>query len=225
MSTIHELPTPALILDIDLLDANLRTMSAALPGERLRPHVKAHKCTALAVRQRELGHRGFCCATLRELEGMAKAGLGDDLLLANEVVDVDRIRALSDLADARITFAVDSNETIAAAAQGGIQEVLVDVNVGLPRCGCAPEDAGRLADAARAAGMQVRGVMGYEGHVVGLPDDAERASSLKVNATGTELAAKASVRGPGRTRLESAPPPWKMVSIVPTAHNATVGLA
>jgi D-threonine aldolase len=49
------------------------------------------------------------------------------------------------------------------------------VNVGLPRCGCAPEDAGRLADAARAAGLQVRGVMGYEGHLMLVPDPADRA--------------------------------------------------
>jgi D-serine deaminase-like pyridoxal phosphate-dependent protein len=194
VSTIHELSTPALILDSDRLDANLRTMSEALPGPRLRPHVKAHKCTALARRQRELGHTGFCCATLREMEGMARAGLGDDLLLANEVVDVARIRALTDRADARITFAVDSPETIAAAAQGGVREVLIDVNVGLPRCGCAPEAAGSLADAARATGLEVRGVMGYEGHVVGLVDEAERRAGCEASMRQL-LAAHADVGG------------------------------
>jgi D-serine deaminase-like pyridoxal phosphate-dependent protein len=65
--------------------------------------------------------------------------------------------------------AVDSDETIDAAAAGGVREVLVDVNVGLPRCGCAPDDAGRLADRARAAGLEVRGVMGYEGHLMREP--------------------------------------------------------
>lgn len=194
MSTIHELSTPALILDADLLEQNLQTMSAALPGDRLRPHVKAHKCTALARRQLELGHRGFCCATLREMEGMADAGLGDDLLLANEVVDVSRIRSLTDRAEARISLAVDSAETIAAAVAGGVKEVLIDVNVGLPRCGCAPEDAGRLADAARASGMQVRGVMGYEGHVVGLPDEDERSSQCEASMQ-LLLAAHAHVGG------------------------------
>ena len=58
-------------------------------------------------------------------------------------------------------------------------EVLIDVNVGLPRCGCPPEEAGRLADRARAAGLTVRGVMGYEGHIVGLPDRSARASMLE----------------------------------------------
>ena len=52
----------------------------------------------------------------------------------------------------------------------GVPEVLIDVNVGLPRCGCRPEDAGRLAEVARRRGLVVRGVMGYEGHVVGLPE-------------------------------------------------------
>ena len=76
---------------------------------------------------------------------------------------------------ARVTVAVDSAETVAAAAAAGIREVLVDVDVGLPRCGCAPEEAPRVADLARASGMNVRGVMGYEGHVVGNPDRAWRA--------------------------------------------------
>ena len=89
---IHELQTPALIVDAEALEHNLRTMSAALPGARLRPHVKAHKCTALARRQAAHGHRGFTCATLREVEGLAAAGLGDDLLLANEVLDARRLQ-------------------------------------------------------------------------------------------------------------------------------------
>jgi D-serine deaminase-like pyridoxal phosphate-dependent protein len=167
---LRDLDTPALCADAAILDQNLRAMSAALPGPRLRPHVKAHKCTALARQQAALGHRGFCCATVREMEGLAAAGLGDDLLLANEVLDARRLGRL----DARVTVAVDSPETIEAAAAGGVREVLVDVNVGLPRCGCAPEDAGRIADLARRRGLSVRGVMGYEGHVMPLATRAER---------------------------------------------------
>jgi len=172
---ISDLTTPALLVERDVLDANLATMSAALPGPRLRPHVKAHKTTALARRQAAHGHEGFTCATVRECEVMAAAGLGADLLLANEVLDTRRLGAL--VADgARVTVAVDSPETIAAAAAGGVGEVLVDVNVGLQRCGCPPERAGELAAAARAAGLHVRGVMGYEGHLmlVPSPERAER---------------------------------------------------
>ena len=168
---ISELTTPALLIDAARLEHNLRAMTEALPGPRLRPHIKAHKCSALARRQAELGHRAFTCATIREMEGLAKAGLGDDLLLANEVLDARRLGAL----DARVTVAVDSAETIEAAARGGVREVLVDVNVGLPRCGCPPERAGALADVARRRGLTVRGVMGYEGHAMLQADRAERA--------------------------------------------------
>ena len=163
---VGELTTPALVVDAAALTHNLETMSQALPGARLRPHVKAHKCTALARRQAAAGHHGFTCATIREVEGMAAAGLGDDLLLANEVVDCSRLAAV----DGRVTVAVDSEATIEAAAKGWVKEVVIDVNIGLPRCGCVPEDAGRLAEMARKRGLEVRGVMGYEGHVVGLED-------------------------------------------------------
>ena len=170
MNPLDELTTPALLIDAQDLDHNLDTMSAALPGERLRPHVKAHKCTELARRQAARGHHGFTCATVREMEGLAAAGLGADLLLANEVLDARRLGAL----DARVTLAVDSRETIEAAFAGGVREVLIDVNVGLPRCGCAPGEAGALADRARQRGLEVRGVMGYEGHAMGVVERAQR---------------------------------------------------
>ncbi len=161
---IADLQTPALLIDAAVLEKNIAEMSAALPGPRLRPHVKAHKCTNLARRQAAAGHELFTCATIRECEGMAAAGLGQDLLLANEVLDARRIGVLI-AGGARVTLAIDSPQTIEAAAAGGVREVVIDVNVGLPRCGCDPADAGRLADLARGAGLEVRGVMGYEGHV------------------------------------------------------------
>lgn len=185
--------TPALVIDLDVLEANVRLMAAALPGEKLRPHVKAHKSTDLARLQRDLGgHRGFTCATIREVEGLAAAGLGDDLLLANEVLDASRLGALSDVA--RVTVAVDSEATIDAAARGGVREVLIDVDVGLPRCGCAVADAGRLADLARSRGLTVRGVMGYEGHATAVPDRSARAEVVE-KAMALLLRAHADVGG------------------------------
>ena len=168
---VHDLPTPALVIDLAALEANLAAMAAAHPGAALRPHVKAHKCTALAARQRAAGHTAFTCATPREAVGMAAAGLGDDLLVANEVVDPRRLEALGAIGDgARVTVAVDSEATIAAAALAGLGECLIDVDVGLPRCGCDPADAGRLAELARSRGLAVRGVMGYEGHLMAIVD-------------------------------------------------------
>jgi D-threonine aldolase len=190
---IADLQTPALLIDVGVLEKNIAEMSAALPGRRLRPHVKAHKCTNLARRQAAAGHEGFTCATIRECEGMVAAGLGQDLLLANEVLDARRVGGLV-AGGARVTVAVDSPQTIEAAAAGGVREVVIDVNVGMPRCGCDPADAGRLADLARAAGLEVRGVMGYEGHVVGLTDAAERAEKTKT-AMDPLMAAHADVGG------------------------------
>jgi D-serine deaminase-like pyridoxal phosphate-dependent protein len=187
---IGELRTPALLIEASVLEANLAAMAAARPGAALRPHVKAHKSKALAHRQAAIGHRGFTCATIREMEGLSAAGLGEDLLLANEVLDASRLGVL----DARITIAVDSIETIEAAWRGGVREVLVDVNIGLPRCGCAPDQAGRLADAARRAGLSVRGVMGYEGHVVGEADPEVRERETG-NAMARLLEAHAEVGG------------------------------
>lgn len=176
---VHDLPTPALVVDGAALEHNVRTMAAGRPGRTLRPHVKAFKSTGLARYVESTGgHRSFCAATLRELEGLAAAGIGDDLLLANETLDTDRLARLVGTADATVTVAVDSAETVRVAADAGAS-VLVDVDVGLPRCGCAPEAAGALAELARSLGVEVRGVMGYEGHVVGRTDRAERARGVE----------------------------------------------
>jgi D-serine deaminase-like pyridoxal phosphate-dependent protein len=175
----NDLTTPALLVDADAFAHNVATMTAARPGPALRPHVKAFKSTALARRLAEAGHRSFCCATIREAEGMAGAGLGEDLLLANEVIDARRLGVLVEAGAARVTVAVDSDTTIRAAARGGVREVLIDVNNGF-RCGCEPEDAGPLADLARSLGLEVRGVMGYEGHVSLNPDRQTRIELLEV---------------------------------------------
>ena len=169
---LHDLPTPALVVDLDAFEHNVRTMSDAHPGTRLRPHVKAFKSTKLAALLAAAGHTGFCAATPKEIIGLAQAGLGDDLLLANQTVDPARLQAMAD-SGARVTVAVDSDETVDAAAANGIREVLVDVDVGMPRCGAPVADAGRLADRARQKGLDVRGVMGYEGHLMMEPGETK----------------------------------------------------
>ncbi len=192
---IHDLSTPAVIIDAAALERNLSTMAAMVPGQRLRPHVKAHKCTALAARQASHGHTTFTCATPREVMGMADAGLGQDLLLANETLDPRRLGAMASLADAAmVTIAVDSAETVAAAATAGIVNVLIDVNIGLPRCGVDPDKAGALADAARKLGLVVRGVMGYEGHLMMVADADEKAREVNA-AVDLLLAAHRDVGG------------------------------
>lgn len=172
---IYDLQTPAVVIDVAALQKNITTMANIHPGRRLRPHVKAHKCTGLAAEQQGAGHKSFTCATPREILGMIAANVGDDFLLANETLDPQRLSALANAQDdALITVAVDSEETLFAADKAGIRNVMIDINVGLPRCGCQVSLAGRLADAARIRGITVRGVMGYEGHLMMVTDREEK---------------------------------------------------
>ena len=115
MVRVDGLITPALVLEADAFDHNLRTMAAALPGKKLRPHVKAHKTTALAARQAAAGHHSLTCATIREVEGMAAAGLNEDMLLANEVLEAPSLgRVVASVGDA-----VESATTLPAAGNSG----------------------------------------------------------------------------------------------------------
>ena len=171
---VGEINTPALLVDSNVFTENISHMSAARPGASLRPHVKAFKSSYLAKELVAAGHENFCCATIREMEGMAAAGLGKDLLLANQTLNSERLKKLIDGGSARVTVAVDSEETIQAAKMGGVSEVLIDVDVGMPRCGCHPNEAGELAEKARAVGLNVRGVMGYEGHLMHQKDQQKR---------------------------------------------------
>jgi len=133
----------------------------------------------------------FTCATPREMIGMAEAGLGTDLLLANETLDAARLSAMAKLQDSSmITVAIDSEATLDAAAKSGIRNVLIDVNVGLPRCGVLPNLAGALADDARKRGLNVRGVMGYEGHLMMVSDKNDRLAKVAESMSLLQRAAK-----------------------------------
>lgn len=193
---LGDLSTPALVVDEAAFTHNLTVMAATRPGRRLRPHVKAHKSTALAARQVAIGHSSFTCATPREVIGMATAGVGDDLLLANETVDPARLRAMSEAETATgvaVTVAIDSVATLDAAVRNGIRRVLVDVNVGLPRCGVSPDGVADLTRHAVDAGLNVRGVMGYEGHLMALADRDDKRAKVRA-AMETLLECSAMVR-------------------------------
>jgi D-serine deaminase-like pyridoxal phosphate-dependent protein len=180
---LTDVPTPALLLDLAALDRNIAKMAAffARGPCRLRPHVKAHKTPEIARRQLAAGScSGLTCATVSEAE--AVAAFCDDVLVANEIVGADRCGRIAELARARrVSVAVDSLEGLeaiarAASAAGTTVGVLVDVNVGQGRCGVEPGEAA-VALAHRAtemAGLDLRGAMGYEGHLQGVRDRVER---------------------------------------------------
>ena len=146
-------------------------MAAVRPGDRLRPHVKAFKSHRRwpATSRRAAATGRSAAPPCAEMEGMAAAGLGDDLLLANETLDQERLRRWCGAGTARITVAVDSHETVRRGAIAGGAEVLIDVDVGLPRCGCPPEEAGRLAELARTRRRRGPGRHGLRGPRRGQP--------------------------------------------------------
>ncbi|HVE91564.1 MAG TPA: alanine racemase [Actinomycetota bacterium] len=168
---LTDVGTPALCVDVDVLDRNLRVMASffeARPAS-LRPHVKAHKTPAIAKLQAAAGCEGFTCATVWEAEVMAARGFGD-LLIANEILDPtkrERLRRLSD--SALVTVAIDSREALDLVRDLPIA-ALVDVNVGLPRCGVDRAGALELALAISETEVNFRGVMGYEGHAMAIAD-------------------------------------------------------
>ncbi len=193
MPSIHDLVTPALLVDAAALDHNLLTMSAALPGARLRPHVKAHKCTSLARRQAEAGHRTFCCATVREMIGMATAGLGDDLMLANETLHPERLRRTRRARHRGGGLRRDGRgrgTRRRRRARGAHRRQRRPAALRLRSRRRRP--AGRSRP--RRHGLAVRGVMGYEGHAVGM-DERDVRTQLCEQAMALLLAAHRDVGG------------------------------
>jgi D-serine deaminase-like pyridoxal phosphate-dependent protein len=178
-----DLTTPALLVDLDVVDENVRQATLVLEGTGilLRPHVKTHRTPALAYRQIGPLARGLTCATVGEAEVMARAGL-DDLLIANEVASADKYMRIAELATcgARLVVAVDNAEAAlalgdAVGARGGRIELLVDVDVGLGRCGV--RELGEVVSIATACAghpaLGVRGLMGYEGRLRATSEDRQ----------------------------------------------------
>lgn len=182
-----ELDTPTLLLDLKALERNLARMAEFLRDKpaRVRPHSKTHKCPAIAWMQLEAGAIGITCAKLGEAEVMAAAGIRD-ILIANQVVGLAKIQRLVGLArTADIMVAVEDLQNArqlsdAAAAAGVRIRVLIEVDVGMGRCGVAPTDALALArEVAALPGLRLEGIMGYEGHAVMIPDTALRRAAAE----------------------------------------------
>jgi D-serine deaminase-like pyridoxal phosphate-dependent protein len=181
--TRTELASPALILDRAALQANIDAMAAWARGKvGIRPHAKIHKSVEIARLQLEAGAIGITVATIWEALAVAAAD-PPSILIANELIDPGKLALLAQAAHERThLIAVDSDEGVralsAAATQAGSTiGALVDIDVGMGRCGVrSVEDALRLAKTVEALpGLELRGVMGYEGHVVTEPDRTLRA--------------------------------------------------
>jgi D-serine deaminase-like pyridoxal phosphate-dependent protein len=179
---VHEIRTPALLVDLDAMESNLHRMAAFFRGKpaRLRPHFKNHKVPLLAWKQIEAGAIGMCCATVREAEILVQHGIRS-ILIANEVSAPDKIEWIADLSrHADVIVAVDDERVVedmarVARNRRAALSVVVDIDVGLNRCGVQPrEPACRLARTVIEKGLRFRGIMGYEGHLQALPPGQER---------------------------------------------------
>jgi 3-hydroxy-D-aspartate aldolase len=216
--------TPALLLDLDAFEHNLDALHATLAGlpVRVRPHAKAHKCPEIALRQLARGAVGICCQKVSEAEAFVRAGI-QDVVVVNEIVGAPKLARLARLArQARIGVAVDDAENVnavdrAAREAGATLDVLVEIDVGLNRCGVEPGPAAvslarRVADTRH---LRFSGLQAYQGRaqqvrLFGERRAAAAAAADKVRAT-LELLAEAGLEaatvtggGTGTYRFDAA---------------------
>jgi len=175
--------TPALLLDVEALRANIHFLADYFSKRhcKLRPHFKSHKCVKIAKMQMEAGAVGITCAKLGEAEVLADGGIRN-ILIANQIIGPLKIRRLIDLCRrAEVMVAVDSVDNVRMLSEmisaAGLQVgALVEVDVGMGRCGVvAGQAAVELARLVAASpGLRFEGLQGYEGHSVDLVDETER---------------------------------------------------
>ncbi|MGH7812702.1 MAG: DSD1 family PLP-dependent enzyme [Candidatus Binataceae bacterium] len=178
----HEIDTPALILDLGVAEANIAAMAAYFRDrpQKLRPHFKTPKTPEIARRQLAAGAIGITVSKLGEAEVLARAGLGP-ILLANQIAGaakVDRLFAIA--ARVPIIGTVESEFNVreleeGAARAGRPLDVIIEVDTGMHRCGTeSSEETVELARRMSRGPLRYRGIMGYEGHAVLIPDAEQR---------------------------------------------------
>lgn len=179
---LQDIETPALLVDLDAMESNLNRMARFFRDRRvkLRPHFKNHKTPLLAWKQLEAGAIGITCANLREAEILVRHGVRS-ILIASEIAGEGKIQQFADLSrHADLMVAVDNEKVVSDIARIASDRkqplsVLVDIEVGLKRCGVQPgEPALRVAKLAVEKGLRLRGVMGYEGHLQAQQPSPER---------------------------------------------------
>ena len=178
---IEDLPTPAVLVDMDVLEKNIsrQAVRAQAAGVRLRPHAKTHKCPEIARLQLEAGAAGISLAKTSEAEVFAEAGF-EDIFIAYPVVGLgkaERLRTLSDRL--RLAVGVDSFEgalllSDAFAAEGRSLDVLLKIDCGYHRVGVLPERALAVAERlAELPGIRLRGLFTHAGHAYGAESPEE----------------------------------------------------
>jgi D-serine deaminase-like pyridoxal phosphate-dependent protein len=219
---ISSLETPALLIDLDVVDRNLDTMRALVRGRAVavRTHFKSLKCAGLAQYLAERGFERFMSAKLCEAEVLVDAGIRD-IVIGNQIIGPTKIARLVELAErARVAVCVDSAANVAELSEAASAArtplgVLVEVDVGMGRCGVAtPEEAAKLAlGVLDHPGLELVGLQGYDGQNQHSFDPIERRDGCQ---TALERLADF------RRALESAGITPRVVS---TAGTGTASLA
>jgi D-serine deaminase-like pyridoxal phosphate-dependent protein len=184
-----ELDTPALIVDLDVMERNIATIAGACraAGVAWRPHFKGIKTPAISLKAIAAGAIGITCAKLGEAEIAAAAGIRD-ILIANQIVTPRKIARLAQLRHAAdVMVAVDDAGNVgalgaAASAAGVTLRVLIEVDIGMHRAGVAPGApvAALARRIAATGGLAFAGVMGWEAQAVGIEDQAEKERVVRV---------------------------------------------
>ena len=172
-TNLKNIETPELIIDLDILDANVNTVSKAYSDSHLkmRAHTKNLKSPYLARRQVEAGgsNGGVCTAKVSEAEVMVEGGF-DNILIANQVVSDDKIERLCSLAKfADMKVGIDNIDNLNNLSKFAIKHnvilgVLVEINTSMFRCGVRSSDlAVELAKRAiELEGINFKGVMSHQ---------------------------------------------------------------
>lgn len=182
---VAELDTPALLLDLDIMEANIARAAAECRANGIawRPHFKGQKTPEIVKAEMAGGAIGATCAKLGEAEVLVANGI-TDVLIANQIVGPQKIaRLIALIGQGDVKCAIDSVENAnaigaAAAAAGKVQGVLIEVNTGMNRAGTEPGEAtvALAKHIAATKGLKLRGVMGWEAHAVAIADGNEKAA-------------------------------------------------
>lgn len=209
---IGAIDTPALIVDLDALDANIALMAqhARASNMALRPHAKTHKSVEIVRRQLAAGAIGICCQKVSEAQALVPSG-ATDILVSNHIVGGAKLERLAALArNVRITTLTSDIRHVAALEDAARRydakiEILIEVDAGDARMGLSDEAALLpLAEAIRAAPhLKLRGLQVYNGPFQHLRPQADRAAAAKAAAERAERA---------RITLESAGMPCEVIS-------------
>lgn len=218
-----DIETPALLVDLDAMERNLARMGAFFRNHhaKLRPHFKNHRVLELAARQMQHGAIGITCARLSQAERLVQFGIRE-VLIANELAGEASLRRFLELSrQAPVLLAVDNTGVASdlarlAGSYAAKVNVLVDIDLGLKRCGVPPgEPALKLARDIVSRGLRLRGIMGYEGHLQPIEPGEEKV--VRVTQAMTALVAS-------KRRIEAAGIPIEIVSCGGTGDYSIAGI-